>query len=39
MAQHARELVKANKLQDIVEVVEGSMEDVALPEKGFKFFS
>ncbi|CDP03411.1 unnamed protein product [Coffea canephora] len=33
MAQHARELVKANKLQDIVEVIEGSMEDVALPEK------
>ncbi|GFP84503.1 protein arginine n-methyltransferase prmt10 [Phtheirospermum japonicum] len=34
MAEHARELVKANKLQDIIEVIEGSMEDVTLPEKG-----
>ncbi|KAL3623998.1 Protein arginine N-methyltransferase prmt10 [Castilleja foliolosa] len=33
MAEHARELVKANKLQDIVEVIEGTMEDVTLPEK------
>lgn len=33
MADHARELVKANRLQDVVEVIEGSMEDVTLPEK------
>lgn len=35
MSEHARELVKANKLQDVVEVIEGSMEDIVLPEKGF----
>lgn len=34
MSEHARELVKANNLQDIVEVIEGSVEDVTLPEKG-----
>ena len=34
MSEHARELVKANNLQDVVEVIEGSMEDVILPEKG-----
>lgn len=34
MAEHARELIKANKLQDVVEVIEGSMEDITLPEKG-----
>lgn len=34
MAEHARELVKANNLQDIVEVIEESMEDVILPEQG-----
>ncbi|KAK6941615.1 hypothetical protein RJ641_026992 [Dillenia turbinata] len=33
MAEHARELVKANNVQDVVEVIEGSMEDVTLPEK------
>lgn len=33
MAEHARALVKANGLQDVVEVIEGSMEDVTLPEK------
>lgn len=33
MAEHARELVKANNLQDVVEVIEGSMEEVTLPEK------
>ncbi|KAK6151785.1 hypothetical protein DH2020_014420 [Rehmannia glutinosa] len=33
MAEHARELVRANKLQNLVEVIEGSMEDVTLPEK------
>lgn len=33
MAKHARELVKANNVQDVVEVIEGSMEDVTLPEK------
>ncbi|PWA97099.1 protein arginine N-methyltransferase PRMT10 [Artemisia annua] len=33
MADHARELVKANNLQDVVEVIEGSIEDITLPEK------
>ncbi|XP_014492223.1 protein arginine N-methyltransferase PRMT10-like isoform X3 [Vigna radiata var. radiata] len=35
MSEHARALVKANNLQNVVEVIEGSMEDVTLPEKGF----
>lgn len=39
MAEHARDLVKANNVQDVVEVIEGSMEDVTLPEKGFFFLS
>lgn len=34
MSEHARTLVKANHLQHVVEVIEGSMEDVTLPEKG-----
>ncbi|GLT98476.1 hypothetical protein SLE2022_159800 [Rubroshorea leprosula] len=33
MSEHARTLVKANNLQNVVEVIEGSMEDVVLPEK------
>ncbi|WVZ20905.1 hypothetical protein V8G54_008227 [Vigna mungo] len=33
MSEHARALVKANNLQNVVEVIEGSMEDVTLPEK------
>ncbi|KAJ9538805.1 hypothetical protein OSB04_031538 [Centaurea solstitialis] len=33
MADHARELVKANNLHDVVEVIEGSIEDITLPEK------
>ncbi|KAK3210842.1 hypothetical protein Dsin_015548 [Dipteronia sinensis] len=33
MSEHARTLVVANNLQDVVEVIEGSMEDVTLPEK------
>ncbi|XP_057507682.1 protein arginine N-methyltransferase PRMT10-like isoform X1 [Actinidia eriantha] len=33
MSEHARELVKSNNLQDVVEVIEGSIEDVTLPEK------
>ncbi|XP_021895227.1 protein arginine N-methyltransferase PRMT10 [Carica papaya] len=33
MSDHARTLVKANNLQDVIEVIEGSMEDVILPEK------
>ncbi|XVF08901.1 hypothetical protein REPUB_Repub07fG0044500 [Reevesia pubescens] len=32
-SKHARSFVKANNLQDIVEVIEGSMEEVVLPEK------
>lgn len=34
MSEHARALVKANNLEGVVEVIEGSMEDVTLPEKG-----
>lgn len=33
MTEHARELVKTNGVEDIVEVIEGSMEEVTLPEK------
>ncbi|KAL4653997.1 hypothetical protein ACB092_01G346300 [Castanea dentata] len=33
MSEHARALVKANNLEGVVEVIEGSMEDVTLPEK------
>ncbi|KAJ4798076.1 Arginine N-methyltransferase family protein [Rhynchospora pubera] len=33
MADHARDLAKENGVQDIVQVIEGSMEDVTLPEK------
>ncbi|KAH6821501.1 TCP-1/cpn60 chaperonin family protein [Perilla frutescens var. hirtella] len=33
MSEHARQLIAANKLQHVVEVIEGLMEDVALPEK------
>ncbi len=35
MSEHARALVKANQLEGVVEVIEGSMEDVTLPEKGW----
>jgi len=34
MSEHARALVKANNLEDVVEVIEGSIEDITLPEKG-----
>ena len=34
MAEHARVLIKANNLEDVVEVIESNMEDVSLPEKG-----
>lgn len=37
MSDHARVLVKANNVDDIVEVIEGSMEDIILPEKGQGF--
>ncbi|CAI9298428.1 unnamed protein product [Lactuca saligna] len=33
MAVHARELVKSNNLHDVIEVIEGSIEDITLPEK------
>jgi protein arginine N-methyltransferase 1 len=36
MSGHAQALVKANNLQDVVEVLEGSMEDVTLPEQGLQ---
>ncbi|CAA3025654.1 arginine N-methyltransferase PRMT10 [Olea europaea subsp. europaea] len=35
MVEHASELVKAISVQDIFEVIEGSMEDVTFPEKVF----
>lgn len=34
MADHARSLVKANNLEHVVEVIQGSVEDISLPEKG-----
>jgi isoleucyl-tRNA synthetase len=34
---YARELVRANGVADIVEVIQGTMEDIVLPEKG-EFF-
>lgn len=34
MAEHARELARANGVADIVEVIQGTVEDVELPEKG-----
>ena len=39
MCEHARQLIKANGLEGVVEVIEGSIEDVTLPEKGFLFTS
>ncbi|KAL9242415.1 hypothetical protein vseg_016410 [Gypsophila vaccaria] len=33
MSEHARHLVKANGLEAVIEVIEGSIEDVSLPEK------
>ncbi|KAL9667643.1 hypothetical protein QQ045_002006 [Rhodiola kirilowii] len=33
MSEHARALVKANNLEDVVDVIEGSIEDISLPEK------
>ncbi|KAM7266758.1 hypothetical protein ACFE04_008924 [Oxalis oulophora] len=33
MAAHARQLVKANNLEGVVQVIEGTMEDITLPEK------
>lgn len=35
MSVHARELAKGNDVGDIVEVIQGSMEEVMLPEKGW----
>lgn len=35
MSEHARTLVKSNNLENVVEVIEGSMEEVVLPEKGW----
>lgn len=32
-AQHARELVEANGVGDVVEVIQAKMEDIELPEK------
>ncbi|KAK3128361.1 hypothetical protein QOZ80_6BG0460520 [Eleusine coracana subsp. coracana] len=33
MAEHARELARANGVTDIVEVIQGTVEDIELPEK------
>ncbi|KAL6861509.1 hypothetical protein ACP4OV_017209 [Aristida adscensionis] len=33
MAEHARELARANGVADIVEVIQGTVEDIVLPEK------
>jgi protein arginine N-methyltransferase 1 len=38
VAEHARELVRANGVADIVEVIQGTMEDIVLPEKGDSSF-
>jgi protein arginine N-methyltransferase 1 len=38
VAEHARELVRANGVADIVEVIQGTMEDIVLPEKGESSF-
>ena len=34
MAQHAATLAKANGVEHVVEVMQGSIEDLTLPEKG-----
>lgn len=34
MAKHAAKLVAANKMDHIVEVIQGSVEEIELPEKG-----
>lgn len=34
MAAHARTLVAGNGMEHIVEVIEGSVEEITLPEKG-----
>lgn len=34
MATHARALVAGNKMENVVEVIEGSVEDISLPEQG-----
>ncbi|PON56910.1 Protein arginine N-methyltransferase [Parasponia andersonii] len=33
MAEHARALIKANNLEDVIEVIESNVEEVTLPEK------
>lgn len=34
MAAHARTLVAGNNVENVVEVIEGSIEDITLPEQG-----
>ena len=34
MAAHARELVQANGVADRVEVIQGTVEEITLPEEG-----
>ena len=37
MADHACAFVKANNFEHVVEVIQGSVEDIFLPEKGIVF--
>lgn len=37
MARHARNLVVGNGVEHVVEIIEGAIEDVNIPEKGIKF--
>ena len=37
VVEHSRKLVRANGVADIVEVIQGTMEDIVLPEKGESF--
>lgn len=39
LADHACALVKANNLEHVVEVIQGSVEDISLPDKGIVFNS
>jgi hypothetical protein len=33
MATHARKLIKANGLENVIEVIQSTVEDIELPEK------
>ncbi len=38
MAQHARQVVQANGLQDVVTVIQGAVEDVKIPKEDWETF-